>query len=533
MTYRKLIQPFRINEKLSLLLNQAIVILMMGCFGVAGIIFVRRFLPSWQGVYLPWMCILVCIESMYSWRLTRRMTDLNADTLVFHITEWVVLLVCVKIFLYIWSGINQLWVDLIAWRNDFLAAFFSPEYLGVCLLLILVWGLARMYASDLDDLSGDTALLVMSEQDGYRSDRSAIRRHLVGRVLFVGFVIVLLTALAQVDFMPTGIAARPSRFGLIVVMSYFLLSFILLSQSQFAILRASWVWERVSISTDMAKRWTVFSLIFLSVIALIAFLLPTHYSLGFLATLGYLFDILISGVAYVLGFFLVLLSIPFYYLANLMYRLFGSLSGLRPLAAPILPEVPRSDVLRQPIPWWEFAKSLLFWGIFIVVVGYAFYQYLNQNQELINKLRRLRVWRWIAQTWKMVWEQFQGVNQHINAFVKRSLERLRPQYTKDFGSPPWGYINLRQLPPRERIRFFYLAMVRRGRERGLPRHHWQTPNEYRRTLETQYPQSEADLSNITESFILARYSQQEVTPTDASRVRETWERIRKMLRGRR
>jgi hypothetical protein len=238
-------------------------------------------------------------------------------------------------------------------------------------------------------------------------------------------------------------------------------------------------------------------------------------------------------VAYVLGFFLVLLSIPFYYLANLMYRLFGSLSGLRPLAAPILPEVPRSDVLRQPIPWWEFAKSLLFWGIFIVVVGYAFYQYLNQNQELINKLRRLRVWRWIAQTWKMVWEQFQGVNQHINAFVKRSLERLRPQYTKDFGSPPWGYINLRQLPPRERIRFFYLAMVRRGRERGLPRHHWQTPNEYRRTLETQYPQSEVDLSNITESFILARYSQQEVTPTDASRVRETWERIRKMLRGRR
>jgi len=92
-----------------------------------------------------------------------------------------------------------------------------------------------------------------------------------------------------------------------------------------------------------------------------------------------------------------------------------------------------------------------------------------------------------------------------------------------------GWISLRSLDPRRRIYFFYLAMIRRGTEQGLPRQPAQTPSEYAVTLEKALPTAEEDIDSITEAFIQARYSRQLVDSSQAALVKTTWGRIRQAL----
>jgi hypothetical protein len=90
-------------------------------------------------------------------------------------------------------------------------------------------------------------------------------------------------------------------------------------------------------------------------------------------------------------------------------------------------------------------------------------------------------------------------------------------------------LNVRALDPRQRIYFFYLAMVRRGGELGVTRHPSQSPAEYAVTLRQALPPAEDDVESITEAFIQARYTRQEIDAPKAESVKTTWGRIRRKL----
>ena len=92
-------------------------------------------------------------------------------------------------------------------------------------------------------------------------------------------------------------------------------------------------------------------------------------------------------------------------------------------------------------------------------------------------------------------------------------------------------IRLRSLDPRRQIYFFYLAMLRRGGEQGVPRQPSQTPAEYAAALEKTLPASEEDIHSITQAFVEARYSRRKVDSSEADFVRATWGRIRRALQN--
>jgi hypothetical protein len=100
---------------------------------------------------------------------------------------------------------------------------------------------------------------------------------------------------------------------------------------------------------------------------------------------------------------------------------------------------------------------------------------------------------------------------------------------KGFGRFP----RLGALSPRQKIVFYYQALLRRGNETGLPRDKSQTPNEYAELLEHSLPTVKEDVLSLTESFCEARYSRHPVEPQDANQVKAYWERIRQVFRGRR
>ena len=82
------------------------------------------------------------------------------------------------------------------------------------------------------------------------------------------------------------------------------------------------------------------------------------------------------------------------------------------------------------------------------------------------------------------------------------------------------------------MQFYYLAMLRRGGERGHARQPTQTPYEYARTLESQIPEIDQDVDGLTEEFIEARYSRHDIPAEHVGLVRRYWERIKRALRDR-
>jgi hypothetical protein len=105
-----------------------------------------------------------------------------------------------------------------------------------------------------------------------------------------------------------------------------------------------------------------------------------------------------------------------------------------------------------------------------------------------------------------------------------------------FGPDParpgeWDYINPRRLTPRQKVIFYYLALVRRAKEAGIPRQDGQTPYEYARSLTSSLEEGKDGVEAMTESFVEARYSRHDIPAKEARRAESIWETIRHVLQN--
>lgn len=519
-------ESYHWNERAAVLVNHAIVAAMMVCISYTILQLAHRLFPDWSGAYLPLLCLLVSLEAMLSWRKTRRWADVNLYGFAYWVVEWVVLIVLIKLFLYLWNGAGQILVDIPRWAEDFMANFFNSELLFAGLVSLVIWFLSGMYARDLLQLEGDEKILKFRDMEGYISDRGSARRALVSRVFMVGFIITLITALVHLDYETFQRIPLIRPADLLNVILYFILSLVLFSQTHFAILRAAWAWDRYPVVSGMTRRWTIFSLIFLCIVGAAAFLLPTRYSLGLLSTLNMLVTILGSAL-YVLLF---LVTLPIIAIFNLILSLFGKQEVANQLPPPQLPK-PIAPAPGAPVPWLDILKSVLFWIMLLTVVGYAFYQYLRQNQELLERLKRVPVLSWLIDAWQLILASLKGLNQQLGSAARQQLRRMRSRTAEGLARTAPGFIHLMRLTPRQRILFFYLAMIRRGGESGFPRKPSQTPYEYVETLSPNLPDAQEDIHAMTETFLEARYSRHEITPEHVNLVKAYWERVRRAFRS--
>ncbi len=251
------------------------------------------------------------------------------------------------------------------------------------------------------------------------------------------------------------------------------------------------------------------------------------FGMGLLATLNVVFRLLIT----LLYSLLFLLMMPVLWLMSLLSR-----GDTRPpvqesLPPPQFPQIPESQP-SAPAPWLEILKSAIFWAIFLGLVGYAFTQYIRQNQALMEKLRKIRLFNWLAGTWKWLQGILKGWNEGLGAAVQAGLQRLRQRREITRATIARRFVNPRRLSPRQQVMFFYLALVRRGGESGLPRQPSQTPAEYARFLQTRLPEADEDVGAITDSFVEARYTPHEIPPDRAGAVRQVWDRLKHALRKR-
>lgn len=511
------------NETVSIWVVHALVAAQMACVGLALLHFVRQLSPGFNPIYLPGLTVLLSIEAMITWRRTRRSTDLDYNGVIFWIVEWVVLLVTIRLFLFLWRG--QFALEIQQFRSSPVAAFLDGEMVFASLAGFFAWVISGFHERDLLDLEGDVTILRETEVGTVVSDRQVTRRGMINRVFGVGFILVALIGLARVDFKALTLVQSRPRTDVFNLLVYFLLALAFFSQANYAALRGAWAWNKLPVARSMAKRWAAASLVFLAVVTLVAFLLPTGYTLGLLSTLSYLFDALMYA-GYLL-FSLVLL--PIMALFSWISRLFSSSppEDPAPVQEPVSPLFP--NAAPASLPWLDLLKSLLFWGLLITVVGYAFIQYARQNQAIAGWFRRAPVLRWLRGVLAWVSPRLGGLSQQLGLAVKSTLQRLR-RPALPLAPRPAGFVSLRRMSPRQRVIFFYLALVRRAGEAGLPRTPDQTPAEYASRLQTSLPGAETDLHEMTASFLEARYSLHDVSPEQAGLVRRLWDQLKRRLR---
>jgi hypothetical protein len=471
----------------------------------------KRVVVGWQGDYLLLAVAVFALEALLSFRAASKISFPSWPWFLYRFTEIIFLFSLLKLYTYLHNGAAQLVTDLPLWAQD-PGAFFNPEFIFAILLCLAAWAGATYFASALSELEGDDLLFSPDGETPVVSDRGKARKQLLADIFLVGAVMLLATAVVRGDLSILGVNAPLLPTGLLNVVFYFIFGLILFAQSQFAVLRARWSLDQVPLAHNIAPRWAAYALALLIVCAALVIFLPTRYSLGLLDTLAYV----ISFINFIISLLLLLVWIPIRFLMSL----FGNNNADLGFIPRVTPTPPPPGTAPDSVPGSEIIKSILFWTTFLGVIFFSVYYYFLRRTQLFQDLSKAPNLNWLRQFWKWLTNSLKGIREQVQLSIQQVIKRVRPLRP----IVPWSFINVRRLSPRDQVRFYYLALLRRA---DVPRRPSQTPLEYQAELKDLPPD---DLHGLTESFIEARYTPHTITPQNVSLAKRFWENLRKALR---
>ncbi len=525
----ELISPYRKAQGQALLFSHVMIVLMMTVLGGAFALVGARLITGWKGIYLVVLAVILSIEAIFTRNQTKEME--MRERFIFHASEWVAFAVIAKLMLYLVHGPAQLLQDIPRWQEDFFRNFFTAEYLFVLIGMTVVWMLSRAYTSDLERLYDRENDAEWDELGKLQNALYEIRRRISARLFIIGTLVVILAVFSRAEMdrvllpVPTGAAFLAP---ILIIVAYFFMALVLLSHTQFSLLRTRWLWQRVAISPKLASNWLRYGLIAFGLLAVVVMLLPTGYSMGLLDTLRVLLDFGMQAFSVIMFLF----TLPITLCLSII-SLFSSEEKQPAAEAPDIPPViiqaPRPDA--GPIPWLEFLKNLLFWAIFLLVIFFALRYYFGQNAALWNAIKRFPLFIVLRSAVKALWGWLRGANRHLTNLVQETISRIRAPRVGGAPQAVRRMFNLARMSPRQKIIYFYLSMVQLGGERGIDRRPSQTPYNYEQQLRSAVPEIDAELHDLTDTFLEARYSEHHLETETSEKAASLWERIKTILRN--
>jgi hypothetical protein len=174
----------------------------------------------------------------------------------------------------------------------------------------------------------------------------------------------------------------------------------------------------------------------------------------------------------------------------------------------------------------DWVQSLLFWAIFLGIIGFSIIYYLRQRAGLRRFIDRTGARSWWFRFWTWLKISLFRAQKQVARAIAGSLSWLGASEDAGLGDKKRMGPQLGRLAPRERVLRIYLAMLHKAEERGIRRRASQTPAEFARVLEQTFPEINPEVDALTDSFVEARYSLHEITPADASFIARCWARVR-------
>jgi hypothetical protein len=499
---------------------------MIGCVAWSLAQLVLTIVPAWNPTFLVAGCMLAAWEAYYSYRLLRTSRMLGASELKFRAVELLFIFILFKVSYYINHGPARLMSDIRAWPGD-VALVLDLETFLAFVLALFCWSAATQTTKDLQHI--DT-------HPKRRVDHISPVKRLTNRFFTGGVVMLIASGLARMGKASELLnLRRPAVRGLLVnVLIYFVLGIVMLGQARFAELRRRWQGQEVHVTEELAGRWVRYSLAFVGVAALLAFLLPTAFAAGLLtlgsAALGVIGAVSSYVALLVLGLFMLLVAWLFWLLASLL-----GIGESQPVPRPQLPafEPPQAPGGTEAMGWLEISITLIFSALLLVGVLYVIRSYLRDRPELRRALATFKPLQAVRSGWSALWRWLRSWLARLGRRVRGRLPRVLSQVSSRDSTAltrRWRFFRLGRLSPRERVLYYYLSIVRRAGQQGYPRQHYQTPGEYRATLEPELPQAHEEMSALTHAFVEARYSKREIVPDQEQTVRTQWEQVKAALR---
>jgi hypothetical protein len=519
-----LLEQYQSGKKLAILVGYILITLMMLCVAFGFIFLGARLIPGWKGGYLVGMVLFLSIEAIYS---RKRVAEFEQkEKIIFRISEWIAFAILIKALLYLVNGPAQFLIDLPLWQADFLT-FFTGEYFLALFVAILTWLSSAAFSAEVEELYERENDADWDDLGKLQNVLRNIRNRISSRTFIIGTLLVGLAVISRLEtnivLLNSAESTRKNMFPILNVLIYFLLTLVLLTQTQFALLRTRWITQRLPVSPNLTRNWIKYGLIFFIFLAVVVFFLPTNYSIGLLDTLkfslGYLFQ--------AASFLILLITLPITFCLSLFS--FTSKSTQSPPGGGLstLPAAPPG----QSPAWWDFIRSLAFWVIFLGIIFFSLRYYLMQNTVLWNAIKRFRLFRWVSDLLQNLRVWFRRTNKQMNAIINAGLKRIRAQRSALPISPIRRLFNLSRMNAREKIIFYYLNLIHLGSERGIERAPSQTPYKYQRVLSQAVPEIENELDGLTDTFIEARYSQHPIEEPNAAQAGNFWDRIKSVLRS--
>jgi hypothetical protein len=489
---------------------------MAACLALAVVDFIRSLAPDWNGAYIAFFCGLAAWEAGYSHRLLNRGHRFLSDRVRFRAIELALFFITLRVA----GWLNQ--PDPMEAIRPWLAnplAVLDLEIMLAFGLVLTTWYAATDTLSDLEQIEDPT---------GIPAQDAPIPNNLTTRFFIGGIAALIFSGLARV-----GRAALLSfefsvTYGVVLnVLVYFAVGLILIGQMQLARLQTLWRMQGIPVAAELPARWARYTLTFLALAGVLAFILPTRYTAGLLGLLG---DALF--VAFTLLFMLsYLILLPVALLINFLMSLLG-LAPSRALPAtprPLLPPPSQQSFADALAPWLDYLRSIVVWVIVVGMMAYVLINYFRERPELLRALAALRPVRALRRWWAALRGRVGGWMAEVNARLPRDLlQRL----LRRAPATPFNFFRLGAASPREQITYYYLSLLRRAREQGFARRPSQTPGEFQPRLNAELPEAQPDTEHMTREFIEARYSPHPLDSEHARRVRAAWERVRAALRER-
>jgi len=469
---------------------------------------------------------LVALEVQWTRRLMAPHPVLSLDWFTGVLLEWFLLLLGLWTLIWLAEGPDFAAEDLRAMSAwNFTGAIRGEHMVGLS-LLFLVWGFSRYLVADLIPLENISLPLSREKLRDTEQAQSAARNRLWHDVFFFGGFMVVLSMVGAatvriirntpVDIGPVGMEA----------LIYFLCGLGLFAIGRLMILRVDWALERTLFDAGIPRRWMLYSLGFILILILLASALPTDYSLSLLTSL----NLTIQGIGGILMILWALIVLPLMFLARALLSILGG----TPASTPVQPaEQPLSEMipaLPSGITWVAVLREALFWVIAVLTLIYVLRQLFKFRLTILRRIRRWPILHWIL-------DWIRGMEKHLAVWsgaltrtVRNSLRGLREEIAMRSGWEPLGFVNLRGLTPRQSVRFYFFALLRRGAERGTARRPAQTPREYTAGLTARDLSIGTELQEMALAFEEARYTAHEIKPDNALRVRRLWDAIRSKMR---
>lgn len=394
----------RINEKAFRFASRLLVAVMLACAAQTFVSLLGHIYLGWNPWYLSLAAFLVALACLANYTRLRKFEPLGSEWVLHFGALWLVILAGLRLITGLSRGLDSFIAELPLWPQG-IEYILPNEFILAVFLAVSVWFLADYFAELLAKLDLDYVRLQREWPDPTEAAQRPARDRLLTLILNIGITLVILTALMRLDLRAAGnselviLQLPPLSGGGLSTLLYFMLGLALFSLTQFMDLQARWSLNGVPVSGDLAGRWAQYSLVFLLILAALAALLPTNYSMGFLSVVGYGLRFLMMA-----GFFIVQLLFAFFVLlVNLIFSIFNREPPLEEAPAPepelfefFEPESIDPTLTSVTPPWIELLRQVFFWVFLIGVVLFAVRQVLLQNQEAIDGLRRIRFFGFLA-----------------------------------------------------------------------------------------------------------------------------------------